>query len=221
LNDYGIYLFIFSSNNFIYNNYFNNTNNAISDENNIWNIKKTAATNIIGGTYLGGNYWSDYEGKDTDGDGLGDTLLPYNSSGNIQIEGDYHPLVQSGSINETVSIGSATMDINDTIVVPNTIANATNIRQEALDLIPEHGMHSIAKKEKWRDALTKSPETARESKELDMGTGTGFLALMLAEMGHNVTGADWSMSKLKAADEKIKSYDVVAGYAANGRSSKG
>jgi len=91
--DYGVYLDS-SGNNLIYNNYFNNTNNAYDDGNNIWNITKTAGTNIIGGPYLGGNYWSDYAGEDLDGDELGDTLIPYNSSGNITNGGDYLPLVK-------------------------------------------------------------------------------------------------------------------------------
>ncbi|MDY6964482.1 MAG: NosD domain-containing protein [Halobacteriota archaeon] len=93
-NLFGIYLVERSSDNLIYNNYFDNTNNAEDDGNNIWNITKTLGTNIIGGPYLGGNYWSDYAGVDNDTDGLGDTLLPYNSSGNIITGGDYHPLVE-------------------------------------------------------------------------------------------------------------------------------
>ncbi|KAF5417194.1 MAG: Cell surface glycoprotein [Candidatus Methanophagaceae archaeon] len=90
--EYGICL-DFSSDNRIYNNYFENTNNSYDDGDNTWNITKAEGTNIIGGPYLGGNYWSDYAGTDTDGDGLGDTMLPYNSSGNIMAGGDYHPLV--------------------------------------------------------------------------------------------------------------------------------
>jgi len=91
-NDIGI-LLEDSSSNVIYNNYFNNTANAIDNGINQWNITKASGANIIDGPYLGGNYWSDYAGNDTDGDCLGDTLLPYNSSGSITNGGDYHPLV--------------------------------------------------------------------------------------------------------------------------------
>ena len=73
----GIHLFK-SKDNLIYNNYFNNTNNARDDDgHNTWNIIKTFGTNIIGGPYLGGNYWADYTDKDLNRDGLGEP--PYYS----------------------------------------------------------------------------------------------------------------------------------------------
>lgn len=91
-----------STSNTIYNNYFSNTYNAYDDGNNTWNIAKTLGTNIIGGPYLGGNYWSDYTGEDlVNFDRLGDTLVPYNSSGNITTGGDWLPLVTGVRNNNT------------------------------------------------------------------------------------------------------------------------
>ncbi len=85
-----------SGGNRIYNNHIANPVNVLDNSANIWNITKTPGSNIIGGSFLGGNYWNDYAGIDTDSDGLGNTLLPYNSGGNITTGGDRHPLVSSG-----------------------------------------------------------------------------------------------------------------------------
>ncbi len=64
-----------SYNNLIYNNFLDNTVNAYDDRTNDWNTTKTLGTNIIGGAYIGGNYWSDYTYNDTDNDSIGNT--PY------------------------------------------------------------------------------------------------------------------------------------------------
>ena len=91
--DYGIKLTNCTDNR-IYNNYFENTKNAFDNGNNLWNLTNSTGPNIVGGSWLGGNYWSDYAGSDTNEDGFGDTMLPYNASGNIQNGGDWLPLVK-------------------------------------------------------------------------------------------------------------------------------
>lgn len=79
------------------NNLFDNPVNALVQHpwHTAWFVEKTQATerNIIGGPFFGGNAWSDYEGVDCTGDGLGDTLLPYATQGSFGGGADYHPLV--------------------------------------------------------------------------------------------------------------------------------
>jgi parallel beta-helix repeat protein len=79
-NDYGIVLSD-SSNNKIHNNIFNNSKNFfVSDSNiNAWNTTRQSGTNIIGGPYLGGNFWANPNGSgfsqtcpDVNGDGICD-----------------------------------------------------------------------------------------------------------------------------------------------------
>ena len=73
----GIYL-SGSSNNLIYNNHFNNAANArvANSSNNIWSITKTSDTNIIGGYFLGGNYWANPNGT-----GFSQTCIDANTDG--------------------------------------------------------------------------------------------------------------------------------------------
>ena len=70
---------------------------SIGYTNNDYNITKTAGTNIFGGSYLGGNYWSDYTGWDTDGDGLGN--IPYEVAASSY---DYLPLTNRTNYAPTV-----------------------------------------------------------------------------------------------------------------------
>ena len=60
---------------------------------------------------------SDYTGSDTNGDGFGDTLLPYNSSGNIVNGGDWLPLVAAPfSLDLVTGLNLISLPINDASV---------------------------------------------------------------------------------------------------------
>ncbi|MEM4221895.1 MAG: NosD domain-containing protein, partial [archaeon] len=59
----GVYLSN-SANNTFFNNFFNNTLNVEIGNSlqNFWNTTKTSGTNIVGGPYLGGNFWAKPDG---------------------------------------------------------------------------------------------------------------------------------------------------------------
>ena len=72
---------------------------------NVFNTTKTAGTNIVGGPYIGGNFWAKPDGTgfsqtatDADGDGISDTV--YSFSGNLNT--DFLPLVEGSKSNQSV-----------------------------------------------------------------------------------------------------------------------
>ena len=88
-----------SNGNIFFDNYLNNVfNSDVKDgsEGNVWNVTKTAGTNIIGGSFIAGNFWAKPDGTgfsqtatDGDGDGIADTA--YKLPGNNY--SDFLPLV--------------------------------------------------------------------------------------------------------------------------------
>ena len=87
----GIGLYGDSSSNIIYlNNFIDNVNGVYSSgSTNTWNSPEEITYTYNGNTYTSylGNYWSDYTGSDTNGDGIGETSYPINS------DADNYPLV--------------------------------------------------------------------------------------------------------------------------------
>ncbi len=90
-NSYGIYVAHSSNNNMYLNNFVDNTDNAYSyNSNNIWRSASKLTHTYNSKSYWNylGNYWCDYRGSDTDGDGIGD------SSYSIDGDEDEHPLMK-------------------------------------------------------------------------------------------------------------------------------
>jgi parallel beta-helix repeat protein len=95
-NFHGVWLSGSGAYNGVWNNYFDNSNGNAKDDlvgvsyGNYWNVEPSPGPNIIGGPQIGGNFWDDYAGSDSNGDGFGD--VPYSIPGSAW-SSDNLPLV--------------------------------------------------------------------------------------------------------------------------------
>jgi parallel beta-helix repeat protein len=96
-NTYGAYLSDSSLNTLYHNNFIQNIMQAYTNAMNTWDMSGE------------GNYWSDYQGEDTNGDGIGDTQYPI-------IPGyDNYPLMDTWSEHD-ISIENVTLSTNETYI---------------------------------------------------------------------------------------------------------
>jgi len=87
--------------------------------------------------------------------------------------------------------------------IKDTIKQNWDESSKKYDLSPGHGIHTEKEKEAWKNLLTLAVGSGKQ-RILDVGTGTGAMAMVLAEMGHDVTGIDLSEGMLNRAKEKEK-----------------
>lgn len=92
------------------------------------------------------------------------------------------------------------LEVNE---VKEKIRQRWNESSENFDKCPGHGVASVREENAWKSILIESIGE-KPLKILDIGTGTGFIAIMLAEMGHEVTGIDIAEDMLKQAQKKLK-----------------
>lgn len=77
-----------------------------------------------------------------------------------------------------------------------------NYRSQTFDKSPGHYTASKEEEEAWKGLLRSKLDDAE--KILDIGSGTGFLSLMLADMGYEVVGIDLSEEMIARASAKAK-----------------
>jgi len=68
-------------------------------------------------------------------------------------------------------------------------------------------LHSKREKEAWQEIFTETLGNDK-LKILDVGTGPGIVAFLLAELGHDVTGMDLSEEMLRNARENAARFDL-------------
>lgn len=77
-----------------------------------------------------------------------------------------------------------------------------NYRSQTFDKSPGHYAASKEEEEAWKALLRSKLDDVE--KILDIGSGTGFLSLMLADMGYEVVGIDLSEKMIARASAKAK-----------------
>ena len=75
-----------------------------------------------------------------------------------------------------------------------------------------HGLRDDRHKEIWLNILGRNIPPDKPLRILDIGCGTGFLALLLAEMGHRMTGLDFAPRMLAMAREKTQKMGLQIVY---------
>ena len=66
------------------------------------------------------------------------------------------------------------------------------------------------KKAVWENLILSNATQEKQLKILDVGTGPGFFAVLLAQKGHHVTAVDVSADMLERAKENLDHYQVHA-----------
>ena len=145
-NEYGINLDFFTMSNTIYNNYFHdNTQNSMDKSigHNIWNIARILGTNIVGGPYLCGDYWDNFdetsEGvSDPDGDGI--------SNNSYTIFGpnkDYGPLLDvTPPTVGTPQVSPSSQALGGYTYISITITDNTELKSVCLNVVDPNGQTS-------------------------------------------------------------------------------
>ncbi|MFN8632963.1 MAG: class I SAM-dependent methyltransferase [Chloroflexota bacterium] len=91
--------------------------------------------------------------------------------------------------------------MTDTTEPQGAITEYWNHRGAVYDAQPGHGIHGQAERDAWLSELRVLLPTP-PADVLDVGTGTGFLAQLIAELGHRATGVDLSEGMLGEARAK-------------------
>lgn len=145
----GFYMCRGSHRNLFYNNYAKNIVNAdINNTDTTWNLEKLEGRNIVGGPYIGGNFWGSPMGdgfsekaQDKDGNGIADIPYTWPTANGTNIT-DYQPLVSvsypqlpilpAASINANVSSGAAPLAVQFTDYSQNSLSRSWDIDNDGI-----------------------------------------------------------------------------------------
>ena len=104
---------------------------------------------------------------------------------------------------------------SEDVKIKEVIRERWNKSSQTYDSKPGHGIQSEHEKEAWESLLAKALGNGDGNEKLDVldvGCGTGVITLLLAELGHNVTGLDMSEGMLEKAKEKANNFNLTVEF---------
>src|SRR4051812_11957952 len=96
--------------------------------------------------------------------------------------------------------------------VKDAVVAHWNRRAADFDQGPTHGLLNPAQETAWRSMLSALASSDPTLDVLDVGCGTGFSALLLAELGHRATGVDLADEMLSRARAKASARDLDVSF---------
>jgi ubiquinone/menaquinone biosynthesis C-methylase UbiE len=99
-------------------------------------------------------------------------------------------------------------------IVKDQIRNYWEGNASSYDKSYGHGLKTAQEKDLWLNLLARNISKEKGAKILDVGCGTGFLSLLLAELGHTVTGIDLSAEMRNQATKKARQAKLQASFMA-------
>ena len=136
---YGINLDFFTFSNTIYNNYIHDNSQNGMDKSigkNFWNISKTSGPNIVGGSFIKGNYWDSF---DEQSEGITDSNDDGISESSYTIYGtnkDYGPILDIINPDiETPQVSPSTQIIGGYTYISVEITDNTEVKEVFLNVV--------------------------------------------------------------------------------------
>lgn len=123
--------------------------------------------------------------------------------------------VFTASVRHLESNGPVTQSTQNDADVKELVRQHWNGRAATFDDASQHGIHTDDQRERWLEVLR---EWAGDGprRVLDAGCGTGVVSLLLAELGHEVTGIDFAPAMLERARGKTRQAAIGRSLAATG-----
>jgi len=218
--NYGIFLCARSYNNLIYNNNFNNAvNTNVRNARCVWNIAETEGRNIMGGSYLGGNFWAKPDGSghsqitpDANNDGFADSpFTTDNVTDNLPLIDVPDPVVPTADFSTSVTSGYAPLTVQFTDLSENAVSRSWDIDDDGIvDSTNKSFVHVYQNSGNYTARLTVSNDNGTDSKTQDIVV-TKFTILPVADFSANVTSGYAPLSVLftdKSQNATSWSWDI-------------